>query len=141
MDRRLDRDGMPGGRRPDGTKQRADKYPQIPAQRIVSRNRPAHLLIEPSRRAQLVVGGSRGHGELAGLVLGSVSNALVHKSVCPVAVVRPSSPQSGPELLVGVVGYPGVRPAAHGRPRWHLHGSGRRPGTALRALGIRDVTA
>jgi nucleotide-binding universal stress UspA family protein len=70
----------------------ADKYPQIPAQRIVSRDRPAHLLIEQSRRAHLVVGGSRGHGELAGLVLGSMSNALVHKSVCPMAIVRPSSP-------------------------------------------------
>jgi nucleotide-binding universal stress UspA family protein len=70
----------------------AEKYPQIPVQRIVSRDRPAHLLIEQSRRAQLVVVGSRGHGELAGLVLGSVSNALVHKSLCPVAIVRPSSP-------------------------------------------------
>jgi nucleotide-binding universal stress UspA family protein len=67
----------------------ADKYPQIPVQRIVSRDRPAHLLIE---QAQLLVVGSRGHGELAGLVLGSMSNALVHKSVCPVAIVRPSSP-------------------------------------------------
>jgi nucleotide-binding universal stress UspA family protein len=71
----------------------AEKYPQVPVQRIVSRDRPAHLLIEQSRRAQLVVVGSRGHGEFAGLVLGSVSNALVHKSVCPVAIVRPSNPQ------------------------------------------------
>jgi nucleotide-binding universal stress UspA family protein len=70
-----------------------EKYPQVPVRRIVSRDRPAHLLIEQSREAQLVVVGSRGHGELAGLVLGSVSNALVHKSACPVAIVRPSSQQ------------------------------------------------
>ena len=70
----------------------AEKYPQVPVQRIVSRDRPAHLMIEQSRRAQLVVVGSRGHGEFAGLVLGSVSNALVHKSVCPVAIVRPRNP-------------------------------------------------
>jgi nucleotide-binding universal stress UspA family protein len=70
-----------------------EKYPQVPVRRIVSRDRPAHLLIEQSRGAQLVVVGSRGHGELAGLVLGSVSNALVHRSACPVAIVRPRSTQ------------------------------------------------
>ncbi|HET6393910.1 MAG TPA: universal stress protein [Blastococcus sp.] len=37
----------------------------------------------------MVVVGSRGHGEFAGLVLGSVTNALVHKAACPVAIVRP----------------------------------------------------
>ena len=54
-------------------------------------DRAAHILIEKSRSAQLVVVGSRGHGEFAGLVLGSVSNALVHKSACPVAIVRPDA--------------------------------------------------
>lgn len=67
----------------------SEKYPDVAVERIVARDRPAHLLIEQSRRAQLVVVGSRGHGEFAGMVLGSVSNALVHRSACPVAVVRP----------------------------------------------------
>ena len=58
---------------------------------MVARDRPVHQLLERSRGAQLVVVGSRGHGELAGMVLGSVSNALVHKADCPVAVVRPAS--------------------------------------------------
>jgi nucleotide-binding universal stress UspA family protein len=69
----------------------ADKYPEVEVTRIVVHDRAAHLLIEKSHAAQLVVVGSRGHGEFAGLVLGSVSNALVHKSGCPVAIVRPDT--------------------------------------------------
>ncbi|MEJ3653272.1 universal stress protein [Actinomycetes bacterium KLBMP 9759] len=66
-----------------------EKYPDVPVRRIVGRSRPATTLLELAEKAQLVVVGSRGHGELAGLVLGSVSNAVVHRSACPVAVVRP----------------------------------------------------
>jgi nucleotide-binding universal stress UspA family protein len=69
----------------------SEKYPQVEVMRVVARDRPAQLLLKQSRDAQLVVVGSRGHGEFAGLVLGSVSNALVHKAGCPVAIVRPSS--------------------------------------------------
>ena len=69
----------------------AEKYPEVEVKRIVVHDRAAHLLIEKSHTAQLVVVGSRGHGEFAGLVLGSVSNALVHKSACPVAIVRPDA--------------------------------------------------
>jgi nucleotide-binding universal stress UspA family protein len=68
-----------------------EKYPHVEVTRLVARDRAVHLLLERSRTAQLVVVGSRGHGELAGLVLGSVSNALVHKAGCPVAIVRPPS--------------------------------------------------
>lgn len=66
----------------------AEKYPDVSVRRVVTRDRPAHRLLEESANAQLVVVGSRGHGEFAGLVLGSVSNALVHKAACPVAVIR-----------------------------------------------------
>ena len=69
----------------------AGKYPEVEVTRIVAHDRAAHLLIEKSHGAQLVVVGSRGHGEFAGLVLGSVSNALVHRSACPVAIVRPDA--------------------------------------------------
>ena len=69
----------------------SEKYPQVAVTRVVTRDHAVHHLVERSRAAQLIVVGSRGHGELAGLVLGSVSNALVHKADCPVAVVRPAA--------------------------------------------------
>lgn len=66
----------------------ADKYPDVEVERVVARDRPAHALLRQADRGQLVVVGSRGRGELVGLVLGSVSNTLLHRSPCPVAVVR-----------------------------------------------------
>jgi nucleotide-binding universal stress UspA family protein len=66
----------------------SEKHPDVQVRRIVTHGRPGRCLVEQSADAQLVVVGSRGHGELAGMVLGSVSNALVHRARCPVAVVR-----------------------------------------------------
>ena len=64
------------------------KFPDVAIEQVVTRDRPAHSLLEQAARAQLVVVGSRGRGEFAGMVLGSVSNALLHRAPCPVAVVR-----------------------------------------------------
>lgn len=50
---------------------------------------PRRVLRELSAEADLLVVGSRGHGELAGLVLGSVGQYLVTHARCPVTVVRP----------------------------------------------------
>jgi nucleotide-binding universal stress UspA family protein len=65
-----------------------EKYPDVPVRRLVSRDRPAHALVDESGRAQLVVVGSRGRGAVRGMLLGSVSQALLHHAHCPVAVVR-----------------------------------------------------
>lgn len=65
-----------------------EKYPDVDVQRLVVRDRPARVLVEQSAQAQLVVVGSRGRGGAAGLVLGSVSHAVLHRADCPVAIVR-----------------------------------------------------
>ena len=69
----------------------AEKYPDVQVERLVTRGRPAHSLLEQAARAQLVVVGSRGRGGFSGLVLGSVSHAVLHRAPCPVAVVRPDT--------------------------------------------------
>jgi nucleotide-binding universal stress UspA family protein len=67
-----------------------EKYPDLPVQRIVTRDRPAHQLLEQARSAQLVIVGSRGRGTLSGLLLGSVSHAVLYHAPCPVVVARPA---------------------------------------------------
>ena len=48
----------------------------------------AHVLIEQSKDADLLVLGSRGHGGFAGLLLGSVSTACAQHARCPVLIMH-----------------------------------------------------
>ncbi|GAA1025360.1 MULTISPECIES: universal stress protein [Amycolatopsis] len=67
-----------------------EKYPDVEVRRKLVRDRPRHVLLDKSSRAQLLVVGSRGRGGFAGMLMGSTSQAMVHHASCPVLVVRES---------------------------------------------------
>lgn len=50
--------------------------------------RPAEMLVEESRNARMLVVGRRGVGGVLGMIMGSVSSALVSHAHCPVVIVR-----------------------------------------------------
>jgi nucleotide-binding universal stress UspA family protein len=65
-----------------------DKYPGVPVRDMVVRGGAAGTLVQMSKRAGLVVVGSRGRGTLHGMLLGSVGLQLLHHADCPVLVAR-----------------------------------------------------
>ena len=71
----------------------------------------ADTLIEASNDAALVVVGARGIGGFKGLLIGSVSRQVLHRSHAPVAVVREAVAESDGPIVVGVDGSPASRRA------------------------------
>ncbi|GAA4282985.1 universal stress protein [Brevibacterium daeguense] len=65
----------------------AQEHPTLPVRRQFFDHSAADVLTEASRTAVLVVVGTRGRGGFAGLLLGSVSRALLSDAVAPVLVV------------------------------------------------------
>lgn len=67
-----------------------DRYPDVVVRRRLVHARTRRALVAATERAQLVVVGTRGRGGVAGLLRGSVSQAVLHHAACPVAIVPPA---------------------------------------------------
>jgi nucleotide-binding universal stress UspA family protein len=64
-----------------------EKYPEVPVSAGVVAAHPVPGLVEEAAGAHLLVVGSRGRHALAGTLLGSVSQGVLHHATCPVAVL------------------------------------------------------
>jgi nucleotide-binding universal stress UspA family protein len=65
-----------------------EQQPSVSIRTVVVEGHPARSLVDASVGAELLVVGSRGHGELGGILLGSVSQHCAAHAHCPVLVYR-----------------------------------------------------
>ncbi len=66
----------------------AAKFPDVQLRIQLVRGHPAELLVETSRRSDLVVVGSHGRGWFRGLLLGSTGSNVAAHAHCPVLIAR-----------------------------------------------------
>ncbi|WP_406289431.1 universal stress protein [Embleya sp. NBC_00896] len=64
-----------------------EKYPTVPVRREVAAGHPVEVLREAAEHALCLVVGTRGRGGFTGLLLGSVSQGLIHHAHCPLVIV------------------------------------------------------
>ena len=64
-------------------------HPEVPVLRQVTAGPPRATLLAAAAAAQMLVVGARGRGGVKGMMLGSVSQAMLHHAPCPVGVVHP----------------------------------------------------
>jgi nucleotide-binding universal stress UspA family protein len=99
----------------------------------VLRGRPGTVLIDEAQRfgADLIVAGSRGHGPIASLVLGSVSAELVDHASCPVLVARH---RAAKRVLFASDGSPSASHAEGIVARWPIF-----HGASVRVVSVAEV--
>ncbi|WP_306364141.1 universal stress protein [Nocardia sp. CC227C] len=66
----------------------AERYPEVPMERVVVCDTPVRALLHHADTAQLLVVGTHGRGGFPGMLIGSTSTALLQHARCPVIVVR-----------------------------------------------------
>ncbi|MDX6360426.1 MAG: hypothetical protein QOH37_3480 [Nocardioidaceae bacterium] len=85
--------------------------PEVEVDEYIVRADPRDALGLASRSAAMVVVGSRGHGRVASMLLGSVGVSLVRHSACPLVVLRPHVAETRHGILVGTDGTSDTLPA------------------------------
>jgi nucleotide-binding universal stress UspA family protein len=72
----------------DSTRAQIGEDMPIETQLLEGPAAPAILRVAAEDDCDLIVMGSRGHGQLAGMLLGSVSSAVAQRANCPVLIVH-----------------------------------------------------
>jgi nucleotide-binding universal stress UspA family protein len=62
--------------------------PEVIVEPVLQRGQPEPILTQQAESSALLVVGSRGRGNLAEVMLGSVSRYVLHHAACPVVVVH-----------------------------------------------------
>ena len=99
----------------------------------VLRGRVADAIIDDARdfRADVVIVGSRGHGTIASLLLGSVSSEVVDQAPCPVLVARRASLS---RVVFATDQSPSAQDAEAVLARWPIFG-----GVPIHVMSVADV--
>ena len=71
------------------------QHPDVTVVRQVVAGTPRSALLAAVTSAQMLVAGCRGRGDLDDMRLGSVAQAMLHHSPCPVGIVHPPACQPG----------------------------------------------
>jgi len=100
---------------------------------VLLRGRPASGLVDQAREfaADLVIVGSRGHGSIASLLLGSVSAEVVDHARCPVLVARRSTLE---RVVFATDGSESAAAAEDVLARWPIFAS-----VPIRVVSVADV--
>lgn len=114
--------------------ERLAPHPAVKVLTRVEEGPAASVLLEMAADADLLVLGCRGRGGFRGLLLGSTTQACIHHSPCPTALLRvPAGEAAGEGIVVGVDGSPGSVAALS----WAVD-EARRRGTRLTAVMVWD---
>src|SRR5450759_4903408 len=71
----------------------AELQPLVACEGKAIEGQPAAILLKEAQDAEMIVVGSRGRGGFASLLLGSVSQQVVHHAPCPLSCAKAGTPE------------------------------------------------